>query len=184
MWRTFAFCLLVSWLTEFSHWIEEQVKYFDGIKDYEWVHFWVKVPMEYQTVGRSSEHRSTANHTVHQYIPPHWSIQLLHCTFDLSPQMCFHSNSYWTYQALTWVCCHCHGAAPSLPWLQGGVCFVCRDVLSNSISQLRLRWELEEHKERGDSNWKAAELILCPPLLSFLLCRSLLYLCAHLCLPT
>lgn len=35
------------------------------------------------------EHRAVTNHTVRQYLPPHWSIQLLHCTSDLSPQICF-----------------------------------------------------------------------------------------------
>lgn len=72
--------------------------------------------MKDQILESVSEHRTTTNHTVHQYLPPHWSIQLLHCTSDLSPQICFLSHSYWTYQALTWVCCRCHGAGPSLCW--------------------------------------------------------------------
>lgn len=76
--------------------------------------------LQNQVLGSVLTHRSTTSHRVHQCVSPRWSIQLLRCTLDLSPQICFLCNSYLTYQAMTWVCCRRHAVSPSLCWQQGG----------------------------------------------------------------
>lgn len=90
--------------------------------------------------------------------PPHPSFPtLLVFTPDLCSQTSFLSIICQSCYVLVWPCSRRRSPALLL------CCFVCRDVLGNSISPPRLTRELGEHKERG-----AVELVLLPPLLSFL----------------